>query len=61
MTVLALMAKTSSNVGWFVNFLQNMEIFPTTVRMTGMNIATTCAIAFDSLAPYVILLAVAYL
>ena len=52
----AMCAKTASNVGWFVNYLQNMEIFPTTARMSGMNITATCAVAMGITAPYVILL-----
>ncbi len=55
-TILALCAKTASNVGWFVNYLQNMEIFPTTARVTGMNITANCATAIGIAAPYVVLL-----
>ncbi len=55
-TVLALCAKTVSNVGWFCNYLQNMEIFPTTARMSGLNITATFATVVGISAPYVILL-----
>ena len=57
-TILALCAKTASNVGWFVNYLQNMEIFPTTARMSGMNLAATISVALGISAPYVVLLVI---
>ncbi len=55
-TVLAMVAKTVSNVGWFCNYLQNMEIFPTTARMSGMNLTATFATIIGISAPYIILL-----
>ena len=56
MTVLAIAAKTASNVGWFINYVQNMELFPTCCRVSGMNLAATASIIFGIGAPYVVLL-----
>ena len=55
-TGLAICAKTASNVGWFINYVQNMEIFPTSARVSGMNFAATVAAVIVLTAPYVILL-----
>jgi len=55
-TTLAIAAKTCSNVGWFVNYMQNMELFPTTARVSGMNLTATVATIVGISAPYVLLL-----
>jgi len=55
-TTLAILAKTVSNVGWFLNYLQNMELFPTTARVSGMNLTATIATVVGISAPYVVLL-----
>lgn len=55
-TTLALIAKTFGNVGWYINYVQNMEIFPTCARVTGMNLASTVSLIIGTVGPYVILL-----
>lgn len=55
-TSLAVMAKTLGNIGWYINYVQNMEVFPTCARVTGMNLTSTVALVFGTVGPYVILL-----
>ena len=55
-TVLAIIAKTTGNVGWFVNFVQTMEIYPTAARLSGMNLAAGPPLLFGLATPYVVLL-----
>ncbi|TRY77763.1 hypothetical protein TCAL_10421 [Tigriopus californicus] len=55
-TTLAIVAKTLGNIGWYINYVQNMEIFPTCARVTGMNLTSTVALVFGTVGPYVILL-----
>ena len=55
-TVLAICSKTVSNVGWFINYVQNMELFPTSARVSGMNFCVTVSTVVGTSAPYVILL-----
>ena len=55
-TALAICAKTTSNVGWFINYVQNVELFPTVARIAGMNLCATFAAVVGTSAPYVILL-----
>lgn len=55
-TTLAIAAKTASNVGWFINYVQNVELFPTCARVSGMSFCATFAGIIGTSAPYVILL-----
>lgn len=55
-TGLAIVARTVGNVGWFVMWVQCVELFPTTVRVTGSNVASVVASILCTGAPYVILL-----
>ena len=55
-TVFAIAAKTVSNVAWFIMWVQAVELFPTTLRVTGANFAAIVANIVSSVAPYVILL-----
>ena len=55
-TGLAIVAKTVSNVGWFIMWVQSVELFPTVVRVTGTNFGAMIANICCTAAPYVILL-----
>ena len=55
-TALAICAKTTCNVGWFVNYAQTMELLPTSCRVTGVHIASSFSIVINISAPYLILL-----
>lgn len=55
-TGLAITAKTFSNIGWFIMWVQAVEIFPTTLRVTGSNFAALVANILCTTAPYIILL-----
>ena len=55
-TTLAVAAKTAGNIGWFVNYVQNMELFPTCSRTSGMFLCSTFATIAGIGAPHVILL-----
>ena len=55
-TVLAITAKVVSNVGWFIMWVQCVELFPTTIRVTGSNFCALVANICTTPAPYVILL-----
>ena len=55
-TTLAISAKTVSNVSWFINYVQNMEMFPTNARVSGTSFCTTIAAIFGLGTPYVILM-----
>ena len=55
-TTLAIIAKTVSNVGWFINYVQNMELFPTCARISGMSLTAGVAMIVGAAAPYVIFL-----
>ena len=57
-TGLAIVAKTVSNVGWFIMWVQCVELFPTVVRVTGSNFAAMMANIICTSAPYVILLVI---
>ena len=57
-TGLAIVAKTVSNVGWFIMWVQCVELFPTVVRVTGSNFAAMIANIICTSAPYVILLVI---
>ena len=56
MTTLAISAKTTGNIAWFVNYVLSVELFPTCCRVSGMNTAASIALVFGIGAPYVILL-----
>ena len=56
MTGLAICARTVGNVGWFIMWVQAVEIFPTCVRVSGMNLAAMTANSVTTAAPYVVLL-----
>eukprot|EP00095_Tigriopus_kingsejongensis_P011896 maker-scaffold111_size354240-snap-gene-0.15 protein:Tk11896 transcript:maker-scaffold111_size354240-snap-gene-0.15-mRNA-1 annotation:"solute carrier family 22 member 1" len=55
-TLFAVTAKAVGNVGWFINYVQTMEIFPTCARVSGSNMSSSISLAFCTVAPYVILL-----
>ena len=56
MTALAITAKAVSNIGWFINYVQAVELFPTCARVSGMSFCATFAAVIGTSAPYVILL-----
>ena len=56
MTVLAVSSKTLSNVAWFINYVQTMELFPTKARVSGMNICATASTLAGMAAPYLVYL-----
>ncbi len=53
---LAIGAKVVSNVAWFIMWVQAVEIFPTCVRVSGMNFAAIVATVLTMCVPYVVLL-----
>ena len=55
-TGLAITAKVVSNVGWFIMWVQCVELFPTTIRVTGSNFCALVANICTTPAPYVIML-----
>ena len=55
-TVLAVSSKTLSNVAWFINYVQTMELFPTKARVSGMNICATASTLAGMAAPYLVYL-----
>ncbi len=55
-TGLAIAAKTVSNVGWFVNYVQTMELYPTCARVSGMNFCTIVSTAIGIFTPHVVYL-----
>lgn len=57
-TVMAITAKTASNVGWFIMWVQCVELYPTSVRVTGSNLCALVANIVCSAAPYVIYLVI---
>jgi len=52
--VLTLVSKAASNVGWFIMWVQSMEIFPTSLRSTGITISATFASFICMSGPFVV-------
>jgi len=50
----SLAAKTTSNVGWFVMWVQSVEVFPTMVRNSGINFSVVGSIIVGMTTPFVI-------
>ena len=53
---MAICARTVGNIGWFIMWVQSVEIFPTCVRVSGMNFAAMMANVVTTTTPYVVLL-----
>ncbi len=53
-TGFAIAAKTLSNTCWYINFVQMMELFPTTSRVSGITTCTVFSTAFGVVSPYVV-------
>lgn len=51
-----MVAKIASNTSWFINWVQLMELTPTSARNTGMMAATTFSMSINLATPYIILL-----
>ena len=51
--IIILCSRLSSNVGWYVMWVQATEIIPTSVRGTGTNVAGLIAAAVTFAAPYI--------
>ena len=60
-TALAIISKISSNIGFFVVCVQAVEVFPTSVRCTGRNVAAIIATILAIGAPYLTLMVGIYL
>ena len=52
----AMAAKTVSNVGWFINYVQTMECYPTCARVSGMNFCTVFSTVLSIFTPSVVFL-----
>ena len=55
-TVLAFAAKVVSNICWFIMWVQCVELLPTSIRVTGSNVAALVSTIVSTSAPYVIYL-----
>ena len=53
-TGLAITAKTINNIAWFIMWVQAIELYPTSLRVTGSNFAALVANIFSTFVPYVI-------
>jgi hypothetical protein len=53
-TILAICTKTVSNVGWFLNYVQTMELYPTCARVSGMNFCTIISTAIGIWTPKIV-------
>ena len=57
-TGLAITAKSINNIAWFIMWVQAIELFPTTMRVTGSNFAALVANIVGTCIPYVIQLVI---
>jgi len=51
---LTIASKVASNVGWFIMWVQCIELFPTPLRGTGMNVAVVVSTLVTMTGPYVV-------
>merc|ERR550517_708763 len=51
---LTIASKTASNVGWFIMWVQAIEIFPTALRNTGLTVSAVVATLICMTGPYVV-------
>jgi len=51
---LTIVSKVSSNIGWFVMWVQAIEIFPVSLRNTGISIASVFATLVSMTGPFVV-------
>merc|ERR1719278_1995107 len=51
---LTMASKTASNVGWFIMWVQAIEIFPTPLRNTGLTVSAVVATLVCMTGPYVV-------
>jgi len=52
--VLSVFSKIASNVGWFIMWVQCIEVFPTPLRGTGMNVSVMVSTLVTMTGPYVV-------
>jgi len=51
---LSIISKVASNVGWFIMWVQCIEIFPTSLRSSGLTISATVAALICMTGPFVV-------
>lgn len=54
LVVLSVFGKIASNVGWFIMWVQCIEVFPTPLRGTGMNLCVMISTVVTMSGPYVV-------
>ena len=54
LVVLSVLSKIASNVGWFIMWVQCIEVFPTPLRGTGMNLCVMISTVVTMSGPYVV-------
>jgi len=52
--ILSIFSKIASNVGWFIMWVQCIEVFPTPLRGTGMNVSVMVSTLIGMTGPYVV-------
>ena len=52
--VLSILSKFASNVGWFIMWVQCVEVFPTPLRGTGMNLCVMISTVVSMTGPFVV-------
>jgi MFS family permease len=52
--VLSVLSKLASNVGWFIMWVQCIEVFPTPLRGTGMNLCVMISTVISMTGPFVV-------
>lgn len=52
--ILSVFSKIASNVGWFIMWVQCIEVFPTPLRGTGMNVSVMISTLVTMTGPYVV-------
>ena len=52
--ILTIFSKIASNVGWFIMWVQCVEVFPTPLRGTGMNVSVMVSTLVTMTGPYTV-------
>jgi len=52
--ILSILSKFASNVGWFIMWVQCVEVFPTPLRGTGMNLCVMISTVVSMTGPFVV-------
>merc|ERR1719187_691762 len=52
--ILTIFSKIASNVGWFIMWVQCIEVFPTPLRGSGMNLCVMISTVVSMTGPFVV-------